>query len=52
MCTVEKCALHPFRFGKNPFRTKRTYTEEELEVMRERFKSAMKKHENLSEGQA
>lgn len=28
-CTVKGCALHPFRFGKNPYRTKRILTDEQ-----------------------
>lgn len=38
-CTITKCALYPFRFGKNPYRTKKEYTEEELEKMRERTRN-------------
>lgn len=37
LCTMETCALFPFRLGKNPFRAKREYTEEEREQMRERM---------------
>lgn len=29
LCEIEDCALHPFRFGRNPYRTKRVLTEEE-----------------------
>lgn len=29
MCSVTNCALHPFRFGKNPYRKTRTLTEEQ-----------------------
>ena len=32
-CTVTKCALHPFRLGKNPYRTKREYTPEQKAAM-------------------
>ena len=28
-CTVVKCALHPFRFGKNPFRHKRILSDKQ-----------------------
>lgn len=28
-CTARQCALFPFRFGKNPFRTKRELSEDE-----------------------
>lgn len=36
LCTCEKCSLHPFRFGKDPYKKKREYTEEEMETMRKR----------------
>lgn len=42
-CTAEKCALHPFRLGKNPYRTKREYTEEEKAVMAARLLAARQK---------
>ena len=29
LCPIERCPLYPFRFGKNPFHTKREMTEEE-----------------------
>jgi hypothetical protein len=28
-CTATKCALHPFRMGKNPFRQKRVLSDEQ-----------------------
>ncbi len=37
LCTSEKCPLHPFRFGKNPFRVKREMTEEQREAARARL---------------
>ena len=40
LCPCEKCPLHPFRFGKNPYRTKKEYSEEELEKKRESMKKA------------
>lgn len=37
-CTAEKsCKLWPFRTGKNPHRPKRILTEEEKQVIRDRF---------------
>lgn len=33
LCTCAYCALHPFRLGKNPYRTKREYTEEQKAAM-------------------
>lgn len=38
LCPCEKCPLHPFRFGKNPYRSKKEYTEEERKAMADRFK--------------
>ena len=29
LCPVNDCALWPFRFGKNPYRTQRVLTEEQ-----------------------
>ncbi len=37
-CTVERCALYPFRMGKNPF-YKKNYTEERRQAMSERGKA-------------
>ena len=37
LCPVTDCPLFDFRFGKNPFRAKREYTDEERAVMAERF---------------
>lgn len=36
-CPIEDCPLFPFRFGKNPFRTKREYTEEQRQAMASRL---------------
>lgn len=36
-CTAEKCPLHPFRFGKNPYRTKKIYSEEQKKAIAERL---------------
>ena len=45
-CPVETCALHPFRFGKNPF-INRTMTEEQRLIAAQRLKEAReKKKEN------
>lgn len=41
-CHIEKCPLYPFRFGKNPYRTKREYTEEQKEAMRSRLAEVRK----------
>lgn len=39
-CTSQICALHPFRMGRNPYRTtvKRELTEEQREELRERMR--------------
>ena len=29
LCPIDDCPLFPFRFGKNPFRVKKEYTEEQ-----------------------
>lgn len=34
LCPDEDCPLHPFRFGKNPFRARSEMTEEQKERMR------------------
>lgn len=42
-CTTITCPLHPFRFGKNPFRTKREMTEEQKEAAKVRLADARNK---------
>lgn len=37
LCPVKQCALWPFRFGKNPYRKGREYTEEERRAVAERL---------------
>ena len=37
LCPSVKCPLHPFRMGKNPFRAKREYTDEQRATMAERL---------------
>lgn len=41
-CPVEKCPLHPFRFGKNPYRQRREMTEDEKQVLADRLREARK----------
>ena len=36
-CPADGCELHAFRFGKNPYRAKREYTEEQKRQMAERL---------------
>lgn len=38
-CPVRDCALWPFRFGKNPYRTKTTMTEEQRQAAAERLRA-------------
>ncbi len=44
-CTAPKCALYPFRFGKNPFRMKRELTDEQRAAIAERLKRARERFE-------
>ena len=37
-CTVTRCPLHPFRFGKNPYRVKNDLSAEERREIGERLK--------------
>ena len=41
-CTALRCALYPFRMGRNPYRTKRELTEEQKEMLRVRLANARK----------
>ena len=43
VCPSESCALHPFRFGKNPYRTKREMSEEQRAAAAERLREAREK---------
>ena len=45
LCTNEKCALYPFRFGKNPYRSKREMSEEQRVAAAERLRAAREKKE-------
>jgi len=44
-CTSVNCALHPFRLGKNPYRTKREMTDEQREAAKNRLAEARKRKE-------
>lgn len=39
-CTSPKCALYPFRFGKNPYLPKRELTDEQKQAAAERLAKA------------
>ena len=40
LCPITDCPLYAFRLGKNPYRTKREYTDEQREAMKERLAKA------------
>lgn len=42
VCPSVKCALYPFRMGKNPFRQKRELTEEQKAAIAERLNKGKK----------
>jgi hypothetical protein len=42
-CNSAKCPLYPFRFGKNPYRTKREMSDEQKEAARIRLAEARMK---------
>ena len=46
LCSCVDCSLHPFRFGKNPYRTRREYTEEERAALKARLSE---NHPNAAE---
>ena len=48
-CPMDDCPLHPFRFGKNPYRTKRELTDEQKEHMREVLAAAREKQKGVNE---
>ena len=49
LCTIERCPLHPFRFGTNPYRAKREYTEEQRAEMAMRLKNARYQREKTEQ---
>jgi hypothetical protein len=42
-CPITDCPLYPFRFGKNPYRTKRVLTEEQKQKQLENLAKARNK---------
>ncbi len=40
-CTVRVCPLYPFRFGKNPYRTKRELTGDQKERLGKHLKRTL-----------
>ena len=51
LCPATTCPLYPFRFGKNPFRTKREYSDEQRQAMADRLKLARERLANSKETQ-
>ena len=47
ICSIENCYLFPFRLGKNPYRTKRIYTEEQKKKLIDRLKKAREQNKSL-----
>ena len=45
LCPAEACVLHPFRLGKNPYRTKREMTDEQRAAAAERLAKARQSRE-------
>ena len=43
LCHLDHCDLHPFRFGKNPYRQPRNYTPEQKEALAAQLKANLKK---------
>lgn len=43
LCQDDECPIHAFRFGKNPYRTKRELSEEQRAAAAERFRQAREK---------
>lgn len=48
-CSVVRCPLYPFRFGKNPFRQKRELTEEQKKAVGDRLREARKNNSDNEE---
>ena len=43
-CPASNCPLHPFRFGRNPFRAKRELTDDQKEVLRQSIEIGLEKN--------
>lgn len=48
MCPIKECALYPMRLGKNPFRKRRSLTEEQKAAVAKRLAEARKKADSAS----
>jgi len=49
LCPCTWCALYPFRFGKNPYRTKREMTEDQRAAAADRLRRAREKQKEQKE---
>lgn len=47
LCTIEHCALYPYRFGKNPYRREMTPEEKEKCIANLRGNAAENRGQNL-----
>lgn len=45
LCPSTECPLYPFRFGKNPYRQKRTMTEEQRTAAAERLRQVRERNQ-------
>ena len=50
LCPSVRCALYPFRFGKNPFRAKRELTDEQRAALSERMRKMLDARNNTDDG--
>lgn len=48
-CTVTKCALYPFRLGKNPYRQRRKISEEQKQQFIHRMQESRKINNSINE---
>lgn len=51
LCPSESCPLFPFRFGKNPFKPKREYTEQQRKDMAERLKLVRERRQDVKKAE-
>ena len=50
LCTSSRCMLFPFRFGRNPYRTKRELSDEQKVENAERLRKAREKKNGGGKG--
>ena len=49
LCPTDSCPLHPFRFGNNPYRKKRSFSSDEKKQIAERLHAGRKRKIDLTE---